>query len=103
MTRFSTSLTDCKTWPSKSCKGEGVRSMDESIVAVESLSDFTTYDRPKSYERQDGCSDNGGGDYRGSQHVSPRTDERVLSSEMGKLPYSKIFEKSSSRKEYEEP
>lgn len=77
----------------------GIHSLDEAISAAESLSDFSTHDRPKSYERQEGYPANGGRE-RSSRPATPRRDEHGPNQELGK-PYSKGFGKGSNREEYE--
>lgn len=91
-----------QNWVKQELQMWGIRSLVEAISATDSLSNFTTNDQPKSNERQDGYSEKGGGDNRGSRHICPRRDERGSSLEMIKLPYSKGFGKSSSWEENKE-
>ncbi|KAG7547901.1 Retrotransposon gag domain [Arabidopsis suecica] len=88
-----------QNWAKQELQRRGIHSLDEAILAAESLSDFSTHDRKKSYERQEGYPANGGGD-RSSRPATPRKDENGPNQESGK-PYSKGFGKGSNREEYE--
>lgn len=63
-----------QNWAKQEFQRRGVRSLADSLY------DFTTNDRSKSYKRRDGCSEKGRGDARVSRLISPRRDKRGSSS-----------------------